>query len=71
MKANIEGERIELVSDTGDEVMVMTNALFQCTGPCGLILPADEFGFALRRMDKTKKVWRNQPQCKACRGRYR
>jgi hypothetical protein len=70
MKAEVEGQRLELASEDGGESVVLTNALFECTN-CHRVLDAEAFGFTLRRMKPRGVQWRNQPQCKECRGRYR
>lgn len=70
MKTEVDGPRMELLSETGHERVVLTNALFECTN-CHRILEPEAFGFTLRRMRRDSAEWRNQPQCKDCRGRYR
>jgi len=47
--------------------LVLTNAFFKCTGPCGRTKPASEFG--VRKMPNGET--RNQSQCKKCRGEYK
>ena len=42
--------------------VVLTGAMFRCTGKCGLLKPGSEFG--LRSVDGTV---RNQSQCATCR----
>ena len=45
--------------------VVLTNAKFKCTGPCGKWKPAAKFG--LRKM--RNGTVRNQAHCKDCRSR--
>lgn len=50
---------------SGSSHVVLTNAKFKCTGPCGKWKPASKFG--LRKM--RSGTIRNQPRCLACRQR--
>lgn len=45
--------------------VVLTNAKFKCTGPCGKWKPAADFGLRQMRGGQV----RNQAQCKDCRRR--
>ena len=49
--------------------VVLTGVFFHCTG-CGELKPGEQFG-ELRcvRSPSGALTWRNQPQCKKCRGR--